>query len=630
MDKRKLRLILSDLIVLVVIYTFSLFCCTNSSSMKLPDGITSLRALVIFVIFSAVIITVRAAAKIYGNIWRYAVAGTYLRFVIADLAAFSVLFGLKFVFPYVNIGFGGTACMSSLNCLASLSMRFVYQLIYAQNNKQVDKKGARMNLINIAIVGAGNIGASLANELERNPNSHYKPYCFIDIDKYKVGQHLNGLPVYEENNKIIEKINKLPVHEIVIAIPDADGEKRKELFNLYRQTGCKIKIYDYPLGDKEEVDLSHRALRELSIEDLLQRESVKFDNTLSIQYYTGKRILITGGGGSIGSELCRQIAKFKPEKLVIFDIYENNAYETEQYLKRKYGDDLDLEVIIGSVRDAERLDRVFNAVRPDIVLHAAAHKHVPLMEHSAGEAIKNNVIGTYNTANVAEKYGVEKFVLISTDKAVNPTNVMGASKRLCEMVIQCRKDSKTKFVAVRFGNVLGSNGSVIPLFRKQIEEGGPLTITDKRIIRYFMTIPEASQLVLQAGAMAQRGELFVLNMGKPVKIYDLAVNMITLSGLVPDKDIEIREIGLRPGEKLYEELLIESETLSKTENELIFIEKDKSLSRQEVESMTERLKEIASVGTTEEIKAMIKVFVPTYCEPEVVNSLPVSNKIHNQ
>jgi len=334
-------------------------------------------------------------------------------------------------------------------------------------------------------------------------------------------------------------------------------------------------------------------------------------------------VLVTGGGGSIGSELCRQIAKLSPARLIIFDIYENNAYDIQQELIRRHGAKLNLSVEIGSVRERARLEAVFAHYRPEIVFHAAAHKHVPLMEHSNQEAIKNNCLGTYNTADMAEKYGAKKFILVSTDKAVNPTNVMGASKRVCEMIVQCRTDSETAFAAVRFGNVLGSNGSVIPLFRRQIEAGGPITITDKRIIRYFMTIPEASGLVMQAGAMAKRGELFVLDMGKPVRILDLAENMVRLSGLVPYRDIDIVETGLRPGEKLYEELLIKTETLDKTENNMIFIEKDTPYTRAEVEEKLEILRaaiadhhgEIAAEAVTEAMKQV----VPTFHSPETVN-----------
>lgn len=626
MDKRKLKLVLADLLLLAFFYLFSLFCCSNISSFVVPDTL-NMYSVAFFYIFSAIVIIVfRYLGRIYGFIWRYAGANTYLRLIISDLAAFCVLCTSKFILPSIYIGFGAMSAMSALNCLAALGMRFCYQIIYARSHTSDDEKEKMTShRINIAIVGAGNIGASLASDLIRNPRAHYKPICFIDVDKYKIGHQLNGLPVIAETSDIVEKIKAMPVQEIVIAMPDMDGEKRERLYNLYRQTGCKIKTYDYPLGD--ENDTASRKLRELSIEDLLQRESILFDNSLSKEYYKDKCVLITGGGGSIGSELCRQIAKLNASRLVILDIYENNAYDIQQELIRKYGDKLNLDVFIGSVRDVARVEEVMAECRPQIVLHAAAHKHVPLMEKSSAEAVKNNVFGTFNVANAAEKFGVEKFVLISTDKAVNPTNIMGASKRLCEMVIQCRRDSKTKFVAVRFGNVLGSNGSVIPLFKKQIEEGGPVTITDRRIIRYFMTIPEASQLVLQAGAMAKRGELFVLNMGKPVKIYDLAVNMITLSGLVPEKDIEIKEVGLRPGEKLYEELLIESETLTKTENELIYIEKDKPLSREEMNENIMKLTEALSDPSPQAVKNVIKEIVDTYKDPDEVNSQPVPSRV---
>ena len=344
----------------------------------------------------------------------------------------------------------------------------------------------------------------------------------------------------------------------------------------------------------------------------------------SLAYYKDKVVLVTGGGGSIGSELCRQIADMSPRRLIIFDIYENNAYDIQQQLVAKHGTSLDLAVEIGSVRDRARLEAVFSYYRPEIVFHAAAHKHVPLMEHSNCEAIKNNVLGTYNTADMAEKYGAEKFILISTDKAVNPTNVMGASKRMCEMVVQCRKDSATSFAAVRFGNVLGSNGSVIPLFKRQIAAGGPVTVTDKRIIRYFMTIPEAAGLVMQAGSMAVAGELFVLDMGKPVKILELAENMVRLSGLEPYRDIDIIETGLRPGEKLYEELLVRTEGLGKTANDMIFVEHEEHLSREAVEEKLAILRaavtaaegEIGAASITEAMKSV----VPTFRDPESVNS----------
>lgn len=625
--KRKAGLMLCDLLVFFVVYCISLFFSTSGSLFTPYQDKFVFLSVCLF--SCAVIFVMRLFFSVYSNLWRYASAKVYLKLVISDLISFWIIYSARYVFPGLSIGFGVTGIMVALNCLACLAMRFSYQILFSRRKENDSSDEVHNNRINIAIVGAGNSGASLADELNRNPQAHYKPICFIDTDKTKIGQKLNGLPIYAENDHIIEKIKSLPVQEIVIALPGKSGKKREELYYLYSETGCTVKTYDYPLGS-ENAETEKRSLRKLSIEDLLARESIKFDNTLSREYYKNKTVLITGGGGSIGSELCRQIAKFSPKKIVIFDIYENNAYDVQQEFVRKYGASLDFEAIIGSVRDSKRLEEVFAAVKPQVVLHAAAHKHVPLMEASAAEAIKNNVFGTYNAANIAEKYGVEKFVLISTDKAVNPTNVMGASKRICEMVIQCRRDSATKFVAVRFGNVLGSNGSVIPLFKKQIEEGGPITVTDKRIIRYFMTIPEAAQLVLQAGAMAERGELFVLNMGKPVRIYDLALNMIRLSGLKPEEDIEIKEIGLRPGEKLYEELLIESETLSKTDNELIFIERDKPFTREEIEEALASLQAALDAGTNEKVIAAVKEVVPNFYNPDDVNSRPITNKLLTQ
>ena len=422
----------------------------------------------------------------------------------------------------------------------------------------------------------------------------------------------------------MERLAEYDVSEIFIAVSNLTNDVATQIYEFYGKTGRKIKVYDTPVHEElERSPDNRRMMRDFSIEDLLFRKQLSVNDSDAFRFYKGKSVLVTGGGGSIGSELCRQIAKCSPRKLIIVDIYENNAYDIQQELRLLYGDKLNLSVEIGSVRDRVRLESVFMNYKPEIVFHAAAHKHVPLMEQSGCEAIKNNVIGTYNTADMAEKYGVSKFILISTDKAVNPTNIMGASKRLCEMVIQCRTDSKTSFAAVRFGNVLGSNGSVIPLFKRQIANGGPVTITDKRIIRYFMTIPEASQLVMQAGAMAKKGELYVLDMGKPVKIYDLARNMIKLSGFEPDVDIKIKEIGLRPGEKLYEELLMKTETLDKTENNMIFIERDTPLTREAVE---EKLKILMSaveeskfeVGSAKVKEAIIQT-VPTFHEPEELN-----------
>ena len=571
-------------------------------------------------VFTFFILLLRAIFKAYSNVTRYANSKSFLSYILADVSAGLLGYTFTRIFD-VSIGLLPSVAVIALFDLATLLSRFVYQQLYRWRNSH-EFKGT--NKIGVAIVGAGQVGALLAEELTYKL-THYKPVCFIDTDPEKIGERVCGIKVYAENENVVNVIRQLDVQEIFIALNSMTSEQTKNMLRLYAKTGCKIKIYDFPMKDAsgERSDAKRRVIREINIEDLLFRDAHRIDIKTIAPYYKDKTVLVTGGGGSIGSELCRQIAKCSPKKLIILDIYENNAYEIQQKLIRKYGDDLDLSVEIASVRDVERLDCIFANYRPDVVFHAAAHKHVPLMEHSSCEAIKNNVIGTYNTANMAEKYGVSKFILVSTDKAVNPTNIMGASKRMCEMVIQCRTDSKTSFAAVRFGNVLGSNGSVIPLFREQITAGGPITLTDKRIIRYFMTIPEASQLVMQAGAMAKSGELFVLDMGKPIKILDMAENMIRLAGLRPYVDIDIVEIGLRPGEKLYEELLMKTETLDKTENELIFIEKDAPLTRDEVEERIRILRDAVERNKDKlaaaDIKRAMMQVVPTYHEPEEVN-----------
>ena len=579
------------------------------------------------VILAAMIFTFRAVFGFYKNVWRYTYTKAYLSAIVQDFSATVVSIFLTFIVRgIINDDFSFKmwqfAVISSLFCLMTLTSRYIYRLHYKHKNMVTDEPSAHK--INVAIVGAGQMGALLADELRCSKTSSYNPIAFIDKDKTKKGEFIGGVKVYYEDDDIVQTIKKLPIQEIFIAMPGLDSEAISHLYKLYHQTGCKIKLYDTPVREiGEEESKGKRVLREFQIEDLLFRKQLKINNRLSLDFYRDKVVLITGGGGSIGSELCRQIAKLKPKKLIIVDIYENNAYDIQQELLRKYGDSLDLKVFIASIRDAVRMDTIFAQCHPDIVFHAAAHKHVPLMENNPAETIKNNVLGTYNVANAAEKHGVKKFIMVSTDKAVNPTNIMGASKRMCEMIVQCRQDSNTSFSAVRFGNVLGSNGSVIPLFRAQIAKGGPITLTDKRIIRYFMTIPEASQLVIQAGAMAQSGELFVLDMGKPVKIYDLAVNMIKLSGLVPEEDIKIEEIGLRPGEKLYEELLMKTETLEKTDNDMIFIEKDKPYTRAEIDekiamlvkTVEETSNELASVKIVEAMKKA----VPTFIDPNEVN-----------
>ena len=410
-------------------------------------------------------------------------------------------------------------------------------------------------------------------------------------------------------------LSSFEVQEVVFAIPNTSNERRKELFEIYKGKGYKIKAYDYPSLENSD---GRRTLRDFAIEDLLYRRAVDVVDEKTAAWYRGKTVLITGGGGSIGSELARQIAKIGPAKLILLDIYENGVYDVQQELILRYPG-INLCAEIANVCDREEIDFILKEHQPDIVLHAAAHKHVPLMEKNVTEAVRNNVFGTLNMVEACERNGVKRFIMISTDKAVNPTNVMGATKRMCEMIVQSRKGDTTSFSATRFGNVLGSNGSVIPLFRRQIANGGPVTLTDKRITRYFMTIPEASQLVMTSGAMAKNGELYVLDMGEPVKILDLAEEMIRLSGLEPYKDIDIIKTGLRPGEKLYEELLIKTEEMDKTENDLIFIERDKPLSKEEIQEKLDLLQDALATGSDSKVKGALIQAVPTYHMPEEVN-----------
>ncbi len=617
---RRVTLAVLDLICFIVIFFASAIITEFFSSTSVKLGPTY-GYLITACIFAGCLFGARLLLSVYTNVWRYANSKAYITMVLSDfIGGFSALLISYALDAYsLYMGIWQSASLVAFFCLTTLTLRFGYQQFYRHFNLNLDY----LNKIGVAIVGAGQVGTLLAEELKYNSNSHYRPICFIDKRADKIGGKISDIRVYKEDEHIISKIKDLPVQEIFIALPNIDSDTAKELLDFYSQTGCKVKLYDFPINQSESEENSKRILRPFNIEDLLFRNALKITDRGMNSYYRGKTVLVTGGGGSIGSEICRQIAKRRPKKLIILDIYENNAYDIQQELVRRYKDKFDLAVEIASVRDTDRIDAIFDFYRPQIVFHAAAHKHVPLMEHSGCEAIKNNVFGTYNVANISEKYGVEKFILISTDKAVNPTNIMGATKRLCEMLVQCRTDSETSFASVRFGNVLGSNGSVIPLFKDQIEKGGPITITDKRIVRYFMTIPEATQLVMEAGFLADRGELFVLDMGQPIKILDLAENMIKLSGLRPYEDIDIVEVGLRPGEKLYEELLIKTETLDKTENNLIFIERDHPISRKEVEDKLTVLRNVLADAKTEidssRVKRAMKEVVSTYQDPDEVN-----------
>ena len=471
----------------------------------------------------------------------------------------------------------------------------------------------------IMLIGAGQAGQILARELRQSSRVEGKLCCVIDDNPRIHGKYIDGVRVVGGRDKIESAVKQYGITQIIFAIPTIEPDQKSEILNICKMTGCRLRVlpglYQMLNG---EVSLS--AVKDVQVEDLLGRTPVQLNKAVVSDFLEDKVVMVTGGGGSIGSELCRQIATCHPRRLIILDIYENNAYDIQQELKRLYGVKLDLRVEICSIRDKRRIYQIFDRYHPDVVFHAAAHKHVPLMEDCPDEAIKNNVFGTYHVVRAAEKYGVKKFVMISTDKAVNPTNLMGATKRFCEMILQSKRASQTEYCAVRFGNVLGSNGSVIPLFKRQIANGGPVTITDKRIIRYFMTIPEAAMLVLEAGAMAKQSQIFVLDMGQPVKILTLAENLIRLSGLEPYKDIEIKEIGLRPGEKLYEELLMKSEHLLTTENEKIFVEEQQVISGYEIRCGLKSLDNFVSAQRPkEELVALMRYLVPTYRDPEEVN-----------
>jgi len=484
-----------------------------------------------------------------------------------------------------------------------------------------NKAGRSQGRERIMIIGGGEAGRTLIQEMQGNRKVDGTICCIIDDNPQKWGKQLNGVPIVGGRNVIAETAVKMEITQIFFAIPTATAAQKREILDICKMTKCQVLtlpgIYQLVNGE-----VSIAAMKSVQVEDLLGREPVKLNEKSLDAFLRDRVVLVTGGGGSIGSELCKQVACYGPSQLVIMDSYENNVYELQQELKRLYGSELDLQVVIGSIRDKERTYEIVRTYRPEIIFHAAAHKHVPLMEANPAEAIKNNVFGTYHVVRAAEKFGVKKMVMISTDKAVNPTNLMGATKRFCEMILQSRTESETEFCSVRFGNVLGSNGSVVPLFRRQIEAGGPVTITDKRIIRYFMTIPEAVQLVLEAGAMAKQSQVFVLDMGEPVRILDLAENMIRLSGLEPYVDIEIKEIGLRPGEKLYEELLMNSKFLTETDNEKIFVEEQAEIDPAEIMNGLIRLDMAVTEGSDHrEILALMKELVPTYHAPEEVNGM---------
>lgn len=606
-DKTRLLRILSLMVVDVVLINasvlFSLFLRFEFSIENLEASGFVGNYLSIAVFYTVLTLGAFVLMRLYSSLWEFASVDELRNIVLAVFLSNCGLWVLSTVveaplprsLPILNF---------LLLVMAVAVLRFTYRAARRFRNHIENNRKATM------LIGAGAGGSVVLRELNTSDHSSNKVVCIIDDDRRKQGTYFMGIKVVGGREAIPEAVEKYKVKDIIIAIPTASAKEKRAIVEICQQTGCRLKILPgiYQLVDGQ---VNVQPIRDVQVEDLLGREKVRVDNAEIGQAIEGKTILVTGGGGSIGSELCRQVAQYDIKKLVIFDIYENNAYDIQQELKRKYPE-LDLEVLIGSVRDEKRVEEIFEQYRPEFVCHAAAHKHVPLMEDSPAEAVKNNVFGTYNVAKAADKFGAESFVLISTDKAVNPTNVMGASKRICEMIVQTiGKTSKTRFAAVRFGNVLGSNGSVIPLFKKQIAEGGPVTVTHKDIIRYFMTISEAVSLVLQACVYAKDGEVFILDMGEPVRIDDLARNMIRLSGLEPETDINIVYTGLRPGEKLYEELLMQDEGLDKTPNDLIFIGHFNDFDREKLMDSLEQLRWNCE-HDPENIREPIKQLVCTY------------------
>ena len=623
-----LLLMIYDFVTICFSYFFALLLRFDFKVEQISNGYYGIYSRTIFY-YAGFCVIVYWALRAYKSIWRFASYNELVRIFIAVSASsflhfmFIKAFVYRMPMSYYIIGY-------LVQLIFAIIARFSYRFILLLRSKKNEN-----SCFNVMLIGAGDAGQQLIRDINKNVNSDSKVVCIIDDNSNKQGRYIEGIPVVGGKDDILINVEKYKIDHIYFAIPTATNSQKRDILNICRETDCEIKVLP-GLSQIVNGDVSVNMIKNVVIEDLLGRDVVKVNNEEILNHLSDKVVLVTGGGGSIGSELCRQIAKNNPKQLIIFDIYENNAYDIQQELIRKYPS-LNLITIIGSVRDSKRIDGVFAKYKPEIVFHAAAHKHVPLMEYSPCESVKNNTIGTFKVAYAAVKYGTKRFVLISTDKAVNPTNIMGASKRMCEMVIQtfdkliknnstnklsvvedCFSEvsskelkNNTEFVAVRFGNVLGSNGSVIPLFKKQMEAGGPVTVTHPDIIRYFMTIPEAVSLVLQAGVYAKGGEIFVLDMGEPVKIDTLARNLIKLSGFEPDKDIEIVYTGLRPGEKLYEEKLMDAEGNTKTDNDLIYIGKPLEIDEDKFLVQLKKLYETAN-NNDEHIFDLVKEVVTTY------------------
>ncbi len=621
---KNLLLVIFDIAIIIACYLVSIFFLSINIT---DDYITLIKELAIAVVTYEIFLNI---FQMYRNMMRYEVGKDYVKYIISSIIAIIILsiLALTFHFKYLDI---------KLNILAGVltaGMFVMYRLagrsILARKMKKFEKKTGKdtnKKVSNLLIIGAGMGAREIIIAIQNSMKDEYNIVGIIDDNISKLNRYILGVKVLGTRYDITKIVQEKEVDIIFFAINKIDAINRRKILEICQETGVKTRV----LPTTEEVITKQGAinsLRDVQIEDLLGREPIQLDNKNIHSLIKGQTVLVTGGGGSIGSELCRQIIKYNPERLIILDIYENNLYDIEMELKGDFPK-AHIEAVVGSVRDKSRLNEVFEKYKPELVFHAAAHKHVPLMENNPLEAIKNNVFGTYNVVNCADEYRVEKFVLISTDKAVNPTNIMGASKRMCEMIVQAKnKVSKTDYVAVRFGNVLGSNGSVIPLFKKQIEKGGPVTVTHKDITRFFMTIPEAVQLILQAVTYAKGGEIFVLDMGEPVKIYDLAVSLIKLLGYEPNVDIPIQITGLRPGEKLYEEILMEEEGLQATKHNKIFVSKPMHLEMNELDAKLAVLGKLQydENYSREHVKEIMKSVVPTYKNPEEINGEKTKGK----
>lgn len=624
---RAMILYIIDIMIINISYIISAFLLVNNHIEKL-QYVQLLYNTVVLSLF--VYLVTFNILDVYRNITRFENGIDYIKYIGLSIFSGAIVILIKFLFKAPLMGYKEVVFATILIAVAIVSYRVIIRFLLNEINPIEKERTERKNLL---IIGAGEAANEIIKTVKNTMKGYYNIVGLIDDNPNKMNYAISGIKILGTRDDIAEICKQYKVDVIFFSISNIDNKNKKEILNICQETGVKIRVLP-SIADIIKNKSLLQNLRDVEIEDLLGREPITLANENIGELIKGKSILVTGGGGSIGSELCRQIAKFNPSRLIIFDIYENNLYNIEMELKQNHYDEkFEIVAIVGSVRDKKRLEQVFKKYNPYLVFHAAAHKHVPLMEVSPLEAIKNNVFGTYNVANYADKYSVKRFILISTDKAVNPTNIMGATKRMCEMIIQAfNQKSKTEFAAVRFGNVLGSNGSVLPLLKKQISAGGPVTVTHKEITRFFMTIPEAVSLVLQAMSYAKGGEIFVLDMGEPVKIYDLAVSLIKLSGLEPNVDIPIEITGLRPGEKLYEELLMSEEGLQTTAHNKIFIGKPSDITYEQMLKKLGKLEEIIQNEniSVNKIKDTMKQVVPTYKEPEEINLKVEKHEIENK